>query len=100
MKFVWRKGNTYGGEGGCTIVNNSSGVLGTRRITSFWPSLEPIPMEANDRTDVTSEIIFGDNESLLINEPAPRSLPILDVVRSKGSRESRWALLFPLLVGM
>lgn len=37
------------------MLNNSAGVFGTRRIIIFRPSVEPIPIDANDRIDVASE---------------------------------------------
>lgn len=37
------------------MSNSSLAVVGTRRMTSFRPSVEPMPIEASERTDVTSE---------------------------------------------
>jgi hypothetical protein len=37
------------------IVISSVGELGTRRITIRRPSVDPIPMDAKERTDVASE---------------------------------------------
>uniref|UniRef100_A0A1B0C312 Uncharacterized protein n=1 Tax=Glossina palpalis gambiensis TaxID=67801 RepID=A0A1B0C312_9MUSC len=48
---------TYCGDGGVAKFSNSFGVCGTLRITNRRPSVEPMPIEANDRTDVTSEKI-------------------------------------------
>lgn len=51
------------------IVNSSVGDVGTRRITIFFPSVEPIPIEAIDRIDAASENIFPDPQSLKMYEP-------------------------------
>lgn len=45
----------YTYAGGLTIDNSSAGVFGTRRIIIFRPSVDPIPIDANDRIDVASE---------------------------------------------
>lgn len=45
--------NTY--AGGLTMLSSSAGVFGTRRIIIFRPSVDPIPIDANDRIDVASE---------------------------------------------
>lgn len=37
------------------MLNNSAGVFGTRRIIILRPSVEPMPIDANDRIDVASE---------------------------------------------
>lgn len=40
------------------MLNNSVGEFGTLRITNFLPSVEPMPIDANDRTEVTSVNIW------------------------------------------
>lgn len=45
--------NTY--VDGLTMLRSSAGVLGTRRIIIFRPSVDPMPIDANDRIDVASE---------------------------------------------
>lgn len=58
MKF-----STY--IGGFTILNSSAGEFGTRRIIIFRPSVEPIPIDVNDRSDVASENnLFFPSQSL------------------------------------
>lgn len=37
------------------MLNSSAGVFGTRRIIIFRPSVDPMPIDANDRIDVASE---------------------------------------------
>lgn len=37
------------------MLNSSAGELGTRRIIILRPSVEPIPIDANERIDVASE---------------------------------------------
>lgn len=37
------------------MLNNSAGVFGTRRIIILRPSVEPIPIDANERIDDASE---------------------------------------------
>lgn len=37
------------------MLNSSAGEFGTRRIIILRPSVEPIPIDANDRIDVASE---------------------------------------------
>lgn len=54
---------------GFIIVNNSSGELGTLLIYIFRPSVDPIPIDANDLMDVMSENILVEPESLNIYEP-------------------------------
>ncbi len=51
------------------MPNNSVGELGTLRITIFLPSVEPIPIDANERTDIPSENIRPDPASLNTYEP-------------------------------
>lgn len=40
------------------MLNNSAGVFGTRRMIIFLPSVEPIPIDANERIEIASEYIF------------------------------------------
>lgn len=42
------------------MLNNSAGVFGTRRIIILRPSVEPMPIDANDRIDVASEYNLPD----------------------------------------
>lgn len=56
------------------IVNSSVGDVGTRRMTIFLPSVEPIPIEAIDRIEAASENIL----------PDPLSLKMYDPVRGNG----------------
>lgn len=51
------------------MLKSSVGELGTLRITIFLPSVEPIPIDANERTDIPSEYIRADPESLNTYEP-------------------------------
>lgn len=51
------------------MLNSSVGELGTLRITIFLPSVEPIPIDANERTDIPSENIRADPASLNTYEP-------------------------------
>lgn len=51
------------------MLSNSVGEVGTLRITIFLPSVEPIPIEAKDRIEATSENILPDPQSLNIYEP-------------------------------
>lgn len=51
------------------MVNSSVGDVGTRRITIFLPSVEPMPMDAIDRIDAASENILLDPQSLKMYEP-------------------------------
>lgn len=40
------------------MLSNSAGVFGTRRMIIFRPSVEPIPIDANERIDIASEYIL------------------------------------------
>lgn len=51
------------------MLKSSVGELGTLRITIFRPSVEPIPIDANERTDIPSEYIRADPVSLNTYEP-------------------------------
>lgn len=42
------------------MLNNSAGVCGTRRTIILRPSVEPIPIDANDRIDVAFDSILPD----------------------------------------
>lgn len=46
--------------GGFTMLSNSAGVFGTRRMIIFRPSVEPIPIDANERIEIASEYILLD----------------------------------------
>lgn len=46
--------------GGLMMLNSSAGDWGTRRTIILRPSVEPIPIDANDRIDVAFENIFPD----------------------------------------
>lgn len=52
-------------------LSKSEGEVGTRLMTSFLPSVEPIPIEINDLTDTTSDSgrkeVTGMSEQ--VNEP-------------------------------
>lgn len=37
------------------MLKSSAGECGTRRIIIFRPSVEPMPIDANERIDVASE---------------------------------------------
>lgn len=37
------------------MLSSSAGVFGTRRMIILRPSVEPMPIDANDRIDVASE---------------------------------------------
>lgn len=51
------------------MLNSSAGVFGTRRIIIFRPSVDPMPIDANDRIDVASENNLPDPlQSLNTNE--------------------------------
>lgn len=41
--------------GGLTILKSSTGDVGTLRTIIFFPSVEPIPTDAHDRTEPASE---------------------------------------------
>lgn len=51
------------------MLKSSVGELGTLRITIFLPSVEPIPIDANERTDIPSENNRDDPASLNTYEP-------------------------------
>lgn len=40
------------------MLSNSAGVFGTRRMIIFRPSVEPIPIDANERIEIASEYIL------------------------------------------
>lgn len=42
------------------MLNSSAGDCGTRRTIIFRPSVDPIPIDANDRIDAAFEIILPD----------------------------------------
>lgn len=42
------------------MLKSSAGVFGTRRTIIFRPSVDPIPIDANDRIDVASDINLPD----------------------------------------
>lgn len=42
------------------MLNSSAGDCGTRRTIIFRPSVDPIPIDANDRIDVAFENILPD----------------------------------------
>lgn len=44
--------------GGLTMLSNSAGVFGTRRMIIFRPSVDPIPIDASERIDIASEYIL------------------------------------------
>ena len=50
------------------MLSSSAGEVGTRLTIILRPSVEPIPIEANDRIEVASEINFPDPASLKMNE--------------------------------
>ena len=50
-------------------MSNSDGELGTLRITIRLPSVEPIPIDANERTDDASENKRGDPSSVKTYDP-------------------------------
>ena len=41
--------------GGFTILNSSTGEVGTLRTIIFFPSVDPIPTDAHERTEPASE---------------------------------------------
>lgn len=45
--------------GGLTILNSSTGDVGTLLTIIFFPSVEPMPTDAHDRTDPASENGFA-----------------------------------------
>lgn len=51
------------------MLKSSVGEFGTLLITIFLPSVEPIPIDANERTDIPSENIRPDPVSLNTYEP-------------------------------
>lgn len=51
------------------MLKSSVGEFGTLRITIFLPSVEPIPIDANERTDTPSENIRAEPASLNTYEP-------------------------------
>lgn len=68
------------------MVSSSVGELGTRRITIRRPSVDPTPIEANDRIDVASENNRG---------VPPASLKMYDPVRMMVVG-LRWASAIPV----
>lgn len=51
------------------MLSNSAGVFGTRRMIIFRPSVEPIPIDANERIEIASEyILFEPLQSLNMYE--------------------------------
>lgn len=50
----------YTHVGGFTMLSNSACVFGTRRIIILRPSVEPIPIDANERIEIASGYIFPD----------------------------------------
>lgn len=55
--------------GGLIICKSSDGELGTLRIIIRRPSVEPIPIDASDRTDEASENRRVEPPSLKMYEP-------------------------------
>lgn len=53
MNYVW----------GSAKLSSSTGDKGTLVMVSFRPSVEPIPMDANDRTDIASDQVGCGNMS-------------------------------------
>lgn len=51
------------------MLSNSVGEVGTRRMTIFLPSVEPMPIDANDLIDATSENTLPEPLSLKMYEP-------------------------------
>ena len=51
------------------MLNSSVGDVGTLLITIFFPSVEPIPIDANDRIDAISEKTRFDPSSLNTYDP-------------------------------
>lgn len=51
------------------MLKSSVGELGTRRITIFLPSVDPNPIDANERTDTPSENIRPEPVSLNTYDP-------------------------------
>lgn len=43
------------------MLNSSAGDCGTRRTIILRPSVDPIPIDANDRIDAACENIFPDS---------------------------------------
>lgn len=51
------------------MLSNSVGEVGTRRMTIFLPSVDPMPIDASDRIDATSENTLPEPLSLNMYEP-------------------------------